>query len=73
MGVRGYGSFFCLWAVRDCSARGRVFTKPWATPPFAGAMKIKRGVVYNPTIHHGYMLEKIVILGATSHGLYHRL
>jgi hypothetical protein len=27
-------------------------------PPTAGAMKIERGVVYNPTIHHGYMLEK---------------
>jgi hypothetical protein len=28
-------------------------------PPTAGAMKIERGVVYNPTIHHGYfLLEK---------------
>jgi hypothetical protein len=44
MGVSGYGSFFCLWAVRARSARGRVFTEPWATPPTAGAMKIKRGV-----------------------------
>ena len=26
-------------------------------PPTAGAMKIERGVVYNPTIHHGYLLE----------------
>jgi hypothetical protein len=58
MGVRGYGSFFCLWAVRARSARGRVFTKPWATPPTAGAMKIEHGVVYNPTIHHDYLLEK---------------
>jgi len=73
MGVSGYGSFFCLWAVRDRFARGRVFTEPWATPPSAGAMKIERGLVYNPTIHHGYLLEKIVILGATSHGLYRRL
>jgi hypothetical protein len=52
MGVSGHGSFFCLWAVR-----GRL-TGPWATPPTAGAMKIERGVVYNPTIHHGYLLEK---------------
>jgi hypothetical protein len=55
MGGSGYGSFFCLWAVRARSARGRVFTEPWATPPTAGAMKIERGVVYNPTIHHGYL------------------
>ncbi len=58
MGVSGYGSFFCLWAVRAHSARGRALTEPWATPPTAGAMKIERGVVYNPTIHHGYLLEK---------------
>jgi hypothetical protein len=32
-------------------------------------MKIKQGVVYNPTIHHGYLLEKIIILGAASHGM----
>ncbi len=56
MGVSGYGSFFCLWAVRARSARGRVFTEPWATPPTACAMKIEREVVYNPTIHHGYLL-----------------
>jgi hypothetical protein len=53
MGVCGYGSFFCLWAVRARSARGHVFTEPWATTPTTGAMKIERGVVYNPTIHHG--------------------
>ena len=65
MGVSGYGSFFCLWAVRARSARGRVFTEPWATPPTAGAMKIDRGVVYNLTIHHGYfLLKKTVILCA---------
>jgi hypothetical protein len=58
MGVSSYGSFFCLWAVRARSASGCVFTEPWATPPTAGAMEIKRGVVYNPTIHHGYLLEK---------------
>ena len=34
------GSFFCLWAVRAHSARGRALTEPWATPPTAGAMKI---------------------------------
>jgi hypothetical protein len=38
------------------AARGRVFTEPWATPPTAGATKIERGVVYNPTIHHGNLL-----------------
>jgi hypothetical protein len=27
-------------------------------PPTTGVMKIERGVVYNPTIHHGYLLEK---------------
>jgi hypothetical protein len=54
-----------LWAVRSRSAQGRALTGPWATPPTAGAMKIEQGVVYNPTIHHGYfLLEKIVILGA---------
>jgi hypothetical protein len=58
MGISSYGSFFCLWAVRARSARGRVLTEPWATSPTAGAMKIERGVVYNPTIHHGYLLEK---------------
>jgi len=74
MCINGYGSFFCLWAVRNRSAQGRVFTEPWATPPFAGAMKIERGVVYNPTIHHGYLLvRKIIILGAASHGFYRHL
>ncbi len=59
LGVCGYGSFFfCLRAGRARSARGRVFTEPWVTPPTAGAIKIKRGVVYNPTIQHGYLLEK---------------
>ena len=52
MGICGYGSFFCL------CARGCVFTEPWATSPTAGAMKIERGMVYNPTIPHGYLLEK---------------
>jgi hypothetical protein len=32
-------------------------------------MKIERGVVYDPTIHHWL----IVILGAASYGLYRRL
>ena len=52
MGVSGSGSFFCLWAIRALSARGCVFTEPWATPPTAGDMKIERGLVYDPTIHH---------------------
>jgi hypothetical protein len=58
MGVSGYGSFFCLWAVRARSAQGRVFTEPWATPPTAGAMKIERGVVNDPTIHHWLLVRK---------------
>jgi hypothetical protein len=58
MGVSGYGIFFRLWAVRACSAQWRSLTMPWATPSTAGAMKIKRGVVYSPTIHHGYLLEE---------------
>ena len=58
MGVSGYGSFFCLWAVHARSARGRVFTEPWATPLTAGAMKIERGVVYDPTIHHWLLVRK---------------
>jgi hypothetical protein len=58
MGVSGYGSFFCLWAVRTRSARGRVFTEPWATPPTVGAMKIERGVVYDPTIHQWLLVRK---------------
>jgi hypothetical protein len=58
MGVSGYGYFFCLGAIRARSAQRRVFPEPWAMPPTAGAMKIKRGVVYNPTIHHGYLVDK---------------
>ena len=58
MGVSGYGSFFCLWAVCARSARGRALTGPWATPPTAGAMKIEGGVVYDPTIHHWLLVRK---------------
>ena len=58
MGVSGYGSFFYLWAVCARSARGRLFTEPWETPPTAGAMKIERGVVYDPTIHHWLLVRK---------------
>ena len=43
MGVSGHGSFFCLWAVRACSARASALTEPWSTPPTAGAIKIERG------------------------------
>jgi hypothetical protein len=53
MGVSGYCSFFCLLAVRARSARRRSLSTPWATPTTAGAMKIERGAVYSPTIHHG--------------------
>jgi hypothetical protein len=58
MSVSCYNSFFCLWAVRARSARGRIFTEPWATPPTAGAMKIERGVLYDPTIHHWLLVRK---------------
>jgi hypothetical protein len=58
MGVSGYGSFFCLLAVCARSARGHALTGPWATPPTAGAMKIERGVVYDPTIHHWLLVRK---------------
>ena len=60
MGVSGYGTFFCLWAVRTCSAQGRALTEPWEAPPTAGTMKIEQGVVYYPTIHHGYLLGKLM-------------
>ena len=59
MGISDYGIFFHLWAIRARSAQRRSLTTPWATPPTTGAMKIKRGVVYSPTIHHVYLLEKI--------------
>ena len=39
MGVSGFGSFFCLWAVRDRSARGCMLTETWVTSITAGAMK----------------------------------
>jgi hypothetical protein len=52
-GVSGHGIFFRLWGVRARSARRRSLTTPWVTPPTAGAMKIERGVVYSPPIHHG--------------------
>ena len=58
MAICGYGSFFCLWAFRTRSAQGRMFTEPWATPPTASAMKIERGVVYDPTIHHLLLVRK---------------
>ena len=73
LGTTSNGLHHRLWAVRGRSAQGRALTGPWAMPPTAGTMKIERGVVYNPTIHHGYLLEKIVILGAASHDLYRRL
>jgi hypothetical protein len=36
---------------------GCVLTGPWAMPLTAGTMKIERGVVYNPKIHHGNFLQ----------------
>ena len=73
MGISGYGYFFCLGAVRARSAHRRVFTEPWETPPTDGAMKIERGVVYNPTIHHGYLLDKNRHPGRRQPCLYHPL
>jgi len=39
MGVSGFGSFFCLWAVRARSNQWCMLTEPWATSTTAGAMK----------------------------------
>jgi len=62
MGISGYGSFFCLWAVRARSAQGRVFTEPWAMPPTAGAMKIEQGVVYRLGVAHPFLMLKALFL-----------
>ena len=53
MGVSGHGIFFRLWAVCARSNRWCALIGSWVTPPTTGAMKIERGVVYSPTIHHG--------------------
>ena len=63
LGTTSHGLHRRLWAVRGHSTQGSALTGPWTTPPTAGTMKL-HGVVYNPTIHHGYLLEKIFILGA---------
>jgi hypothetical protein len=43
MGVSGFGSFFCLWAVRARSNRWRALIGSWVTPPTTGFIEIKRG------------------------------
>jgi len=53
MGVSGFGSFFCLWAVRACSNQWRTLTGLWVTPPTKGSIEIKRGGAENITINHG--------------------
>ena len=58
MGISGCGSFLCLWAVRARCSRAHVYRAMCDVPYPPGAMKIERGVVYNPTIHLGYLLEK---------------
>ena len=42
---------------RPFCSRARVY-RAMGDAPHRRAMKIERGVVYNPTIHHGYLLEK---------------
>ena len=53
MGVSGFGSFFCLWAVRARSNRWRALIGSWVTPPTTGSIEIVRGGAENITINHG--------------------
>ena len=53
MCVSGYGSFFCLWAVRAPSNRRRALIGLWVTPPTTGSIEIERGGDENITINHG--------------------
>jgi hypothetical protein len=53
MCVSGYGSFFCLWAVRARSNRRRALIGLWVTPPTTGSIEIERGGDENITINHG--------------------
>jgi len=53
MGVSGFGSFFCLWAVRARSNRWSTLIGSWVTPPANGSIKIERGGAENITINHG--------------------
>jgi hypothetical protein len=69
LGAASHGLHCRLWAVCGRSAQGCALTEP----PTASAMKIERGWMYYPTIHHVYLLEKNVILGAASHGLHCRI
>jgi hypothetical protein len=73
LGTASHGLHCHQWAVCGQSSQCSALTGPWAMPPTTGAMKIEQGWMYYPTIHHGYLFEKIVILGAASHGLHRRL
>ncbi len=42
---------------RPFCSRKCVYRAMGDAPATAGAIKIEQGVVYNPTIHHGYLLE----------------
>ncbi len=53
MGVSGFGSFFCLWAVRTRSNRWRTLIGSWVTLPTTGSIEIKLGGAKNITIDHG--------------------
>ena len=53
MGVSGFGSFFCLWAVRARSNRWRALIGSWVTLPTTGSIEIERGGAENITINHG--------------------
>jgi len=52
MGVSGFSSFFCLWAIRARSNRWRALIGSWVTPSTNGSIKIERGGGENITINH---------------------
>ena len=51
MGISGFGSFFCLWAVRACFNRWCTLIGLWVTLPTTGSIKIERGGAENITIN----------------------
>jgi len=52
MGVSGFGSFFCLWAIRARSNRWCALIGLWVTPPTDGSIEIDRGGAKKITINH---------------------
>jgi len=53
MGVSGFGSFICLWAVCARSNRWRALIGSWVTPHTTGSIEIERGGAKNIIINHG--------------------